>query len=452
MIDFSEVEKPNFWYDAIYTYTRLVYKYIYWRRFQVEGRENIPQDNGAIVICNHQNGLMDALAVLYSTHDRKPVFLARADIFKKDAIAKLLRFIRIMPAYRMRDTGVEGLGNNQAIFDHSARIVNNGGFVALFPEAGHRGGHFLGQFKKGFARMAFRAAETDGFSKDITILPVGHHYSHYFSMQGDLLVSFGKPFGISELYEDYKEHPERALHTLAEKARGEVQQLMLDIADTENYEEINLLCNMYVPRYKEARGLSARSLSDSLAAQQDVNRKVAGLKESSPESFASLMEKAATYRSNLDNLKLRDWIMARTHALGFVTRTLLWAVLLPLFVVSSVLNIVPYLISYSFGRKTDDPMLKTSFVFAVGTLVVFPIWYLMMFALCWIFTKTFWMALLLLALLPATLVVFQRVLRLDIKLVNRVRKMWFKLTRNKKYRDTARLRRDIISSLDALFA
>lgn len=452
MIDFSKVEKPNVWYNILYNYARLVYKYVYWRRFQVTGRENIPKEGGFIAICNHQNGLMDALGVLFATHNRKPIFLARADIFKKDKIAKLLRFIRIMPAYRQRDTGVEGLGNNQEIFNHSARILNEGGCVALFPEAGHQDRHFLGTFKKGFARMAFTAEEENGFSKDIKILPVGHHYSNYFSMQGDLLVSIDKPFDFKDLYEVGEEHRERALHLLAEKARGKVQNLMLDIDDTDHYDEVNLLCDMYTKRYKQTHGMSYRSLSDSLAAQQDTNRKLKEYSEKNPEGFAALMEKTAAYHSNLDGLKLRDWIISRTSAPGFVFRTILWAALLPLFAVSTVLNIVPYLISYSFGKKTDDPMLKTSFIFAVGTLVVFPIWYILLFALCWIFTKTFWIALLFLLLLPVTLVVFQRVLILSIKLVNRVRKIWFKMTRNKKYRDTSRMRGDIISSMDALFA
>ena len=452
MIDFSKIEKNNFWYNAIYGYVRLVYKYVYWRRFQVDGRENIPKEGGMIVICNHQNGLMDALGVLFATHNRKPIFIARADIFRKDKIAKLLRFIRIMPAFRKQDTGVDSLGNNQEIFNHSARIVNNGGCVALFPEAGHQGRHFLGTFKKGFARMAFTAEEANGFTEDIKILPLGHHYSNYFSMQGDLLITIDKPFDFADLYEEGETHRERALHLLAERARAKVQNLMLDIDSLDHYEEINLLCNMYAGRYKKVKGMGKRSLPDSLAAQQAINGRVKELSMSDPDAFEALMGKTAAYHSNLDGLKLRDWILSHTRAAGFVTRTVLWAALLPLFVVSTVLNIVPYLVSQSFGRKTDDPMLKTSFIFAVGTLIVFPVWYLLLFALCWIFTKTFWIALVFLLLLPVTLVVFQRVLVLSIKLVNRVRKVWFKVTRNKKYRDTVRMRGDIIGKLDALMA
>ena len=55
------------------------------------GVENINPDDHLIFAPNHQNALMDALAVLF-THKGQPVFLARADIFKKKAIASVPLF------------------------------------------------------------------------------------------------------------------------------------------------------------------------------------------------------------------------------------------------------------------------------------------------------------------------------------------------------------------------
>ena len=125
MLDFSKVNKDNLRYKLLYGYLRLAHNYIYYRRFIVRGKNNIPKDEGYLVIGNHQNGLNDALGILFGLH-RSVVFIARSDIFRKKFIAKLLRFLHIMPAYRQRDTGKENLDKNDVIFAHSARIINEG--------------------------------------------------------------------------------------------------------------------------------------------------------------------------------------------------------------------------------------------------------------------------------------------------------------------------------------
>ena len=79
-----------FWHDNVF-----------YRKIIVKGAENINPDEHLIFAPNHQNALMDALAVLF-THKGQPVFLARADIFRKKPIAAFLYFIKILPVYRIR--------------------------------------------------------------------------------------------------------------------------------------------------------------------------------------------------------------------------------------------------------------------------------------------------------------------------------------------------------------
>ena len=66
---------------------------VYYRRFVVKNIENIPPRGvPTLVIANHQNGMMDAMAILHTLyHDRRqPVFIARGDIFKKDSVARVV--------------------------------------------------------------------------------------------------------------------------------------------------------------------------------------------------------------------------------------------------------------------------------------------------------------------------------------------------------------------------
>ncbi|MBR3743745.1 MAG: 1-acyl-sn-glycerol-3-phosphate acyltransferase [Bacteroidales bacterium] len=469
MIDFGRIAKPNLLYRLLYGYVSLAVRFIYYRKFQVIGRDNIPKDKkeGFLLICNHQNGLVDALSIIFAVVPREPVFLARGDIFKKDSIARLLRFLRIMPAFRQRDVGIEGLGQNEAIFEQTVRLMQEGVVVAIFPEAGHQDHHYLGSFKKGFARMAFGYEEACSFSKDLKILPLGHHYLGYTGMQNDALFTIGEPFTFEELYDTYREHPERGLHLLALKARERVNSMILDIEDPDNYPAVEMLCQMYVPIYEKRHGLRRSHLENDLKARRAVNERLKEAGYGKPaEPYASsdsesastktslaadLISKAGEYLSNLKKLKMDDYVVERASTLGFIGRTLLWILLLPVFALTALINFIPHHISKGIARKIKDKMLFPSLQMGVG-FFAFLIWYLILFAVIWIVGKKFWIALVALPLLPITMLAYHHLRELTKRLQFRLRKYLLKLRRDPLMNATQHLRRDIMSGLNKLMA
>ena len=479
MIDFGRITKPGLAYRLLYGYVGLALRFIYYRKFRVVGRENIPKDRkeGFLLICNHQNGLVDALSIIFAVEPRLPVFLARGDIFKKDGVARLLRFLRVMPAFRVRDAGYEGLGQNEAVFEQTVRLMQEGLVVAIFPEAGHQNHHYLGTFKKGFARMAFSFEEACNFSKDLKILPLGHHYSGYSGIQNDVLFSIGEPFTFADLYDTYKEHPERARYLLTRRARAEVEALMFNVEEPENYEAVEQLCQMYVPLYERQNGLKKGDLRNDLAAKQELNAILRSVDygrqtdaahaegdeadseapaEAVPESDVArrilvdnLIQKALGYIENLKVLQMDDDIVARASTPGFVGRTILWILLLPLFALSAIINFVPHRLSVALSRKIKDKMLVHSLKFGVG-LFAFLIWYLIMFAVIWIVFGKFWIALLSLFFMPVTMLAYHHLRVLTKRLVMRLKKYRYAVGRNPLFFATRRLRRNIISDLKKL--
>ena len=457
MIDFSRITKPSLLYKALYSYVALALRFIYFRKFRVVGRKNIPSDKkeGFLLICNHQLGLMDALSIIFSVAPREPVFLARGDIFEKPALARLLLSLRIMPAYRKRDVGTEGLDKNDEVFQESVKLMDQGVVIALFPEAGHQSHHYLGTFKKGFARIAFGYEEACDFARDLKILPLGHHYTGYSGIQNDVLFQIGEPFTFAELYDTYKEHPERARYLLTQQARDKVEALMLNVDDPDNYEAIELLCQMYVPLYEKRRGIKKGDLRSDLAAKRELNGILRasgyGRQEDAPGAAetASLIEKAVSYLEDLKVIKLDDKIVARASTAGFVARTILWILLLPVFALSAVINFVPHRISVAMSRKIKDKMLVHSLKFGVG-LFAFLIWYLILFAVIWIVFGKFWIALLSLLLMPVTMLAYHHLRVLTKRLVMRLKKYRYAVGRNPLFFATRRLRRNIISDLKKL--
>jgi len=222
---------------------------IYYRKVIVLGRENINPDHHIIFSPNHQNALMDALAVLF-THKGQPVFLARADIFGKKAIASILYFLKILPVYRIRD-GFNTLKANDEIFLKTIDVLKNKNGLVILPEGDHVGYRRLRQLKKGICRVSFQAEEATGFSLMIRIIPVGIEYSNYSRFRQVLTVVYGKPVEVTEFYRIFKESPEKALNELRNKLSYEMKRIMVHIESEEDYEAIDELRSIINGRFSD---------------------------------------------------------------------------------------------------------------------------------------------------------------------------------------------------------
>ena len=450
MISFENVEKSNWKYEALYPYVDFVHRYVYYRKFIVRNTDRIPKDKPVVLICNHQNGLSDALGILFSLKKdgRRPVFVARGDIFKKDFVAKLLRFIRIMPAFRVQDTGKENLGENQAIFDKSADIVAKNGIVCLFPEAGHESCRHLGTFKKGFARIAFRAAERLNFEQPVYIQPLSNHYSNYFKVQGKLVMTVGEPFEFSDLYDLYKENPTRAQKLLADRARQKVKELMLDIEDLSLYDEYDCIRKLYSFHVLKQEGKRPSDFANKLDAEKKIVASLDRLRENDSATFDALMNRTNRYMRCLERLHLRDWVLRRNiSSLEFLARLVGVVLVFPFFLLSFLLNVIPYNVPSLVTRKLKDPMLMSSFYFGIGALISYPLWFIILSVIAILTTKLWWSFLVILPLLPLSLVIFLNGKVFIKKFVHLCRKFRFWYHGNPIYKEALSLREKIVKTL-----
>ena len=108
---------------------RIPYR-LFYRKIRVIGRENIPKEKPVIFAPNHQNALMDPLAMIYS-NSKQIVFLARGDAFFGGFVNILFNFFKILPVYRQQD-GKSALKKNEAVFDESVDYLEQNGGFCLF--------------------------------------------------------------------------------------------------------------------------------------------------------------------------------------------------------------------------------------------------------------------------------------------------------------------------------
>ena len=224
----SKIWEKNLGYSLLRCIVDTCTKYSY-NKARVVG--TLPTEGAVIIAPNHTSTLMDALVILRS-RKAPTVFGARADIFKKPAIAKILTFLRILPLARLRD-GAQSVLHNLEIFAIIDDVLDNGVPFCLFPEGRHRPMHSLLPIGKGIARMAFASAE----KRHTLVVPTGIENGSFFRYRYPNTVTFGEPIDVNEFLKEHEGCSEGQTFMDFRKLLGErMKGLITYVPDDENYE------------------------------------------------------------------------------------------------------------------------------------------------------------------------------------------------------------------------
>ncbi|MCR5003793.1 MAG: 1-acyl-sn-glycerol-3-phosphate acyltransferase [Bacteroidales bacterium] len=474
-------------YNGFKAYVRFVLEKIYYRRTYVKGIENLPAPGTPVLITsNHQNALNDALGVLMAINDRKPRFIVRGDAFALGggSFGKFLRTIGLLPAYRMSHDGEGALAGNDKTFKVSEQALIEGGTVLIFPEAGHSEGHWLSNFKSGFTKMAFGAAELGDFEKDILILPACNHYSTYFGIRGELYVEFGKPISLKQYYDLYKEKPRTAQREVSHLVREKIQEMMLDVRDKEHYHEIEWIRKSdFGDLYAKTKGFNPENLGEKLQADRLL---VSALEEaekaenpyyvpvvtdegpSADDLIAISLEKqeqkraavggeprkgpvqdmfnlVKEYRNSMKTAGIRDVQFGFNPTKGdLAIRLVCLAILAPLAFYCLWPSVICYFLPLYFAKKMKGRLFDGTFLLAVNLLVLFPILGLVTFFWSWHTTSLLW-GVLHTALIPMIILFEWAYFKWVKEAVRDIR--WFKLMQTGEIERLRSLRNDIYTRL-----
>lgn len=223
-------------YNLVWHYIITGFRF-YFKRWQINNYPKMARLDPVIYVANHQNAFLDALAILFS-QKRRPVFLVRANIFATAIARFALRTFNMFPVYRQRDGGNTAAKNEKIIQDCIDMLKDGRQPIAIFVEGNHSMLRSLRPIKKGVARIAFSALEQSDFKMNLKIIPIGLYYSKHTRVRSNLLVNFGEPLIINEYRDLYHENPNKAYLQITKDISSELSKLIVNIADRENYEEI----------------------------------------------------------------------------------------------------------------------------------------------------------------------------------------------------------------------
>ena len=446
----KSIDEWSLRYWLLQHYMKLFY-WLYFRKVESVNNANLPRKMPVILAPNHQNALTDALAFCYDT-ELQPVFLARADIFKKKAAIAFLTDINIMPVFRIRD-GISNVRKNDEIFEKSLRIVQNKiNPLCIFPEGNHGDKRRLRPLVKGIFRIAFMAQETYGEIPSVKIVPMGIDYSHYQKFRSTLFLNYGKPIEISEFYPLWKENPVEAINRLRDRLSEELKKLIIHIETVEYYDLYMKLREVYNPSMRERMGIKDNSLAGRFRADKkmiDLLDQALGKK---PEVIASLNQQMTEYQNLLKQYNFRDWVIKKgKFSLSVLLADALLLILaLPVFIYGFIANILPFYIPVRIARsKIKDPQFHSTFKFVLA-MIFFPLMYLMWMIPGFILIENGWARLAFVLSLPLAGMAGWFYFIHFKKMRSRFRLFRMNLAGNPAAKNLTRLRQEIIEHMDPI--
>lgn len=398
----SEIQDATFLYRFCRFFVDKVTKHSY-RRYQVVGKQNIPEKGYVIWVANHTNALSDALALLAS--NKKPkVYLARADIFKNPTAAKFLRFLKIMPIYRVRD-GLESVKQNGEIIDKCVTVLKSGVPITMFPEGTHQPKHSLLPLSKGVFHIALELEQAKSDDMPVYIQPIGLNYSDFFRYRATCLVNFGRPFNVTEYLEQHKDLdvPKQMLE-MRSILTERMTELIAYVPNNTDYDAIWEYAKIKSNNRKYFRHALTQVENDcgkhfnGLERRLNVNRyaihELLEMQASEPEKTATMLSSIDAFRLWRIQNGISVYSVAKKHSLLRLIKHILLLLLgLPYYLYSIVVASPVWITCLVLMRKTHDDAFYNSI--RVGVRIsVGAIGFLLWIALLFIFVPYWQYALL----------------------------------------------------------
>jgi len=392
------------------------------KKIVVTGRQFIPKGKPIIFAPNHQNALMDPLA-LACTNMHQSVWLARADIFKSKTVSSILKYLKLLPVYRIRD-GKDNLSNNEEIFAQVIQLLENKQTIALFPEAAHSGKRQMLPHKKAIPRIALEAEAKNKFKLDLQIIPVGITYNHYWKFNRSLIVQYGKPIEIGQFRDEYLENPQKTMLDLRDQIYRKLVPLILQIESKTHYQEYENIRQLVGKEYSKRRFFCKNSSLQLFYAEKELICKLEQLENLQAEDFSNLIAATRQYFSGIEKDDISDEQIENAGKASW-SKALIGIALailtLPIFVFGFIFNAIPFIIPRTIlRRKVKDITFLSSFNFVTG-LIVFPVLYLIAAYILFIWMNSIQIVIITLIAMPFVgkiayqLLTFYRVILLNIR-------------------------------------
>ena len=349
-----------------------------YRSIKVYGKENLPTDGSILLTPNHTNTLMDAMVILQA-NSNPTVFGARADMFNKKFLAKLMYFFRILPMVRQRD-GLRNILKNHESFETIVETLEHGVPFCMFPEGRHRPAHSLLQLGKGVMRAAAAANDLFGDKKPIYIVPVGIEYGDFFRYRNTCMITYGQPINVTEFIKGLDvENEVQVMEPLRKELKQRMSELITYIPDDENLAAKWALTKILAVSFRSAN-IKARMKNN-----RSIIERIEAAMEKHPEEMATILAEADKFEKERKRAGLSIFSFRKKNSLfRFLGKALMAIIGLPYYLYSLVAALPMWITATLLRSKIRDKAFGNTVSFGIK-LGMGAIWYPIVMALAFIF-------------------------------------------------------------------
>ena len=198
----------------------------YYRDVEVLGSERLPADAPVILVANHPNALVDALAIGHAV-PRQVRLTAKGTFFDHPLLGPLFRAIGIIPLHRASEAGGADASRNAEAFGAILDGLEDNRTVLIFPEGTTHSGPELVPLKTGAARLALSALEDRGMTR-LQVVPLGLVFEDKSRARSRVLVQFGPPLSVSAWVSTQPDDPASAVQRLTAEIDRRLREVTLN--------------------------------------------------------------------------------------------------------------------------------------------------------------------------------------------------------------------------------
>lgn len=367
-----------------------------YRKFEVKGYENVPEDGALIFASNHSNTLMDALVILRANRCTT-VFGARADLFNNPMVGKIMTFLRILPMVRQRD-GLRNVLKNHETQETIVETLENRVGFCIFPEGRHRPEKSLLPLGKGVFRAALAANAQFGDKMPVYLVPVGIDYGDFFRFRSTVLVSYGKAVNVTEfIRKETSDNEAQTIEHLRKELFSGMSGLFTYIPDDGNLKEKWILAKMlYTASGPKVYGSCGTSLHEGMLRNRGIIEEIEKSCSEHPEAMSELLARTAEF----DRYRRKDGISIYSFrkgntVLNNISQGLAGLICLPYFLYSAIVSLPMWAAYFLIRKGIKDRAFHNTVGFGVklaGSIILGLIYTILAFCLA-----PWWLALILLA-------------------------------------------------------
>ncbi|MCJ8292430.1 MAG: 1-acyl-sn-glycerol-3-phosphate acyltransferase [Crocinitomicaceae bacterium] len=277
--------------------------HLFFRRIDVIGVENIPENGPIIFVSNHPSALMDPLTIAVILK-RKIHFLAASEYFGKGLKARVLKNqLNMIPVHRPWLSKKKEVSNVE-MFEECYQSLNQDKCIIIFPEASSSTVSKIRELKTGAVRIKAGFEKYTDQKKMVPIIPIGLSYSNPHEFQSRVVVKIGEPilFSPSENDEDLPD----LYRSQTNQVQEELKKTIIHIDNTQNEDLVKSICRLFIATHREEKAISGRDKKGDFEFYQSVASAVAHFEETNSAAYTEMSTRIETYFDAINQLGISD--------------------------------------------------------------------------------------------------------------------------------------------------